>query len=362
MSCIYPNSNNTATSSSRLLLPHALETSVPAMEDTPLARVTADDLIIDPAFAPAFMDSDVMAPLSLMQPPKVPANRKDWFLEPETWKISHDVDSAVGGSVDRATMKKYIVTLQSWFERWIVTGSTPFIHDRLYKANFPACVQVAYATLTSYVYRTPATTDAVLQIVEDRSDDLLRENRVEEEEDMDVFAQLSRLHALMVYQIIGLHDGDIRSRHVAEGNIAVQNRWARKLLDSACKTLSNTDAAATQLVGCMPLLYTSTQQQWYLWILSESVRRTWLVATSMGSIFSALQQRWAECPGGIMFTKRSGLWDTASAADWERQCAQKNIVLLQRFECAREFNGLGSDIIDEFSIAMLEITLDSVRG
>ena len=65
--------------------------------------------------------------------------------------------------------------------------------------------------------------DTVLQIVEDRSNDLLRENgavldRVAAEEwadggeqDVDLFAQLTRLHALMVYQIIGLFDGDIRS-------------------------------------------------------------------------------------------------------------------------------------------------------
>lgn len=39
----------------------------------------------------------------------------------------------------------------------------------------------------------------------------------------------------MVYQIIGLFDGDIRSRHVAEGHMAVQDSWAGKLFHSAAK-------------------------------------------------------------------------------------------------------------------------------
>ncbi len=92
------------------------------------------------------------------------------------------------------------------------------------RERLQACVQVAYTTLASYIHRTPANTDTILQIIEDRSNDLLQENgavlnMVGAEEwadgggqDVDLFAQLTRLHALMVYQIIGLFDGDIRSR------------------------------------------------------------------------------------------------------------------------------------------------------
>ncbi|KAF2256873.1 hypothetical protein BU26DRAFT_513630 [Trematosphaeria pertusa] len=328
--------------------------------------ILADDLMLELAFP--LLDSDFAAPSSLIQTPSAPASRADWFLAPETWRISHEVDTSAAVAIGKATMKKYVVEVQSWFERWVTTGSNPFIHPRLYSANFPACVQVAYATLASYIHRTPTNTDTVLQTIEDRSNDLLRENgaaldRVGAEEwadgmeqDVDLFAQLARLHALMVYQIIGLFDGDIRSRHVAEGHIAVQDSWAGKLFHSAAKALSNTHAVATHLVGCLPGPSTYSQQQWYLWILSESIRRTWLVAVSLSAVFSTLQQRWPACPGGVMYTNRSGLWNAASATEWEKQCLGRNVVFLQRFECARLFDDAEPADIDEFGTAILDMT------
>ncbi|KAK2806218.1 hypothetical protein FQN50_005943 [Emmonsiellopsis sp. PD_5] len=390
ISCLYPPSRTRAASSYRPLLPDASRGAVPSVGDDGLlaeAALADDDLMLDLAFP--LMDADFAAPSSLTHPPttRAPATSVDWFLAPETWRISHRMDPIAAGAVGKATMKKYIAVLQSWFDRWVTTGSNPFIHPRLYSANFPACVQVAYGALASYIHRTPANTDTVLQIIEDRSTELLRENGavltmdraggVEEEwadreqdvdtTSIDLFAQLTRLHALMVYQLIGLFDGDIRSRHVTQGRMAVQDSWARKLFHSAARALSlsspNTHAVATHLTGCLPRPSTPSQQQWYLWILSESIRRTWLVAVSVSPIFSALQRGWAACPGGIMYTNRSGVWDAGSAAEWEEQCAAGGDVgvgvgFLQRFECARLFEDVGPGEVDEFGMAMLDMTVN----
>ncbi|KAK4690466.1 hypothetical protein P7C71_g6332, partial [Lecanoromycetidae sp. Uapishka_2] len=372
--CVYPPSISKAASSSRPLLSDALRSSVPRVEVAANASSRAANSILEnnPMLDLAFplMDSDFTVQSSLNQTPSAPATRADWFLAPETWRVSHRVDTLADMPVGKATIKKYVAVLQSWFERWVTTGSNPFIHACLYSTNFPACVQVAYTTLASYVHRTPANADTVLQIVEDRSNDLLRENKAvldrvgaEEwvdggEQDIDLFAQLTRLQALMVYQIIGLFDGDIRSRHVAEGHMAVLNSWAGRLLHSAAKTLSNTRTAAMHLAGCLPTPFTYLQQQWYLWILSESIRRSWLVAVSLSPIFFALQQRWSACPGGIMYTNRSGLWNAASATEWEKQCLEGNVAFLQRFECARLFDDAEPADIDEFGTAMLEITFN----
>lgn len=379
-SCVYPPSRRRAASSPRPLLSDALRGSVPGVEDGLFAEVAgntssrtanlilADDFMLDLAFP--LLDSDFAAPSSPIQMPSAPATRADWFLAPETWRISHRVDTSAAMPVGKAAMKKYVAVLQSWFERWVTTGSNPFIHSCLYRADSPACVQVAYATLASYIHRTPANTDTVLQIVEDRSNDLLRENGAilgsfgaekwadGGEQDVDLSAQLTRLHALMVYQIIGLFDGDIRSRHVAEGHMAVQDSWASRLFHSAAKALSNTHAAATHLVGCLPTPSTYSQQQWYLWILSESIRRAWLVAVSLSPVYSALQQRWAACPGSVMYSNRSGLWDAASATEWEKQCLESNLAFLQRFDCATLFDDAEVADIDEFGMAILDMTFN----
>lgn len=331
--------------------------------------VFADDLPLDLEFP--LLDSDFAAPSSLIPTSSAPATRPDWFLAPEAWRIPYRVATSADVAVSKATMKKYVPVLQSWFERWVTAGGNPFIHSRLYSVNFPACVQVAYATLASYNHRTPANTDTVLRILEDRSNDLLQENGAvlkmvgaeewadEGEPNVNLFAQLTRLHALMVYQVIGLFDGDIRSRHVAESHMAVQDGWAAKLFHSAAKALSNTHAPAAHLVGCLPRPSTYSQEQWYLWILSESIRRTWLVAVSLSPVFSALQQRWSVCPGGVMYTNRSGLWDAASATEWEKQCLGRNVAFLQRFDCASLLDDAKPADIDEFGTAILDMTFNA---
>lgn len=329
----------------------------------------ADDFTLDLAFP--LMGCDFNVPSSLIQMTGALTSKVDWFLAPETWRISHQRDTSAVVIISKDTMKMHVVKMQSWFERWVTTGSNPFIHSFLYSAKFPAYVQVAYATLASYIHRTPANTDMVLQIVENRSNDLLRENGAvmdragtEEwvdgrEQDIGLFTQLGRLHALMVYQSIGLYDGDIRARHVAQGHIAVQDSWAGKLVHAAAKTLSNTNAIATHLVDWIPGPLNSLQQQWNLWILSESIRRTWLVSVSLTSIFLTLQQRWKACPGGVMYTNRVGLWDAASAAEWEKQCLGRDVAFLQRFHCGMLFTDVEPADVDEFGIAIVDMTFNS---
>ncbi|KAK3393230.1 hypothetical protein B0H63DRAFT_530917 [Podospora didyma] len=182
-----------------------------------------DDFVLDLAF-PA-TDIDFTAPAGGETSAPAKSNRADWFLAPETWAISHY----------GASTSTYVAAPGK-----AAMNNNPFIHARLYSANFPVCVQVAYATLASYMHRTPVNTGTVLQIIEDRSNDLLQSNGAvmsmaaggggDEEwtadgggadQNVDLYAQLTRLHALMAYQIMGLFDGDIRSRHVAQGHMAV---------------------------------------------------------------------------------------------------------------------------------------------
>ncbi|KAK5064438.1 hypothetical protein LTR84_000271 [Exophiala bonariae] len=348
---------------------HQSQTGIAGHISPSTAELILDDgLMLDLTFQ--LFDREISTPTSLVQASNVPTMKADWFLAPETWKISHGVEPSSALPVGKTTMKNYMKILQSWFERWVTTGSSPLFHHCLYSTNSPACVQVAYATLSSYIYRTSANTETILQIVEDRSNDLLRDNgatldRVgddkwadEEHQDVELFVQLTRLHALLVYQIIGLLESDLRSRHVAEGRLAVQTSWARKLFQSAGTVLSNAHSVDTQLVGFLSIASNYSQQQWYLWILSESIRRVWLVAVSLSSIFSALQRGWGTCPGGIMYTHRSGLWNAASATEWEKHCSGKQVEFLHRFGSTKLFDDAEPADVDEFGTAMLDMTFN----
>ncbi|PVH98357.1 hypothetical protein DM02DRAFT_596084 [Periconia macrospinosa] len=317
ISCAYPPSRRKLASSARLLLPNTSKGLAPTIQDALHASVI----------------------------------KTEWFLAPETWRICHDVDNPAEVAVlHKGILKKYVAEVQSWFERWVTTGSNPFIHPLLYSVNFPACVQIAYSTLTSYIHRTPENTETILQAVEDRSHDLVQQN--EEVDEENLFAQIARLHALMVYQTIGLFDGDIRSRYVAESHINVQSNWASKLYQSAAKTLSYTYAAEG-----LPNPSTSLQQQWYLWVQSESIRRTWLVSGAISSIFLTLLHRTPTCPGSVMYTNRTGLWGAESATEWEKQCLDRDAAFMQRFESVKLFDDMEPADVDEFGTAMLSMTV-----
>lgn len=367
------NNNNTFSSST---------TTIAAAADLLFAEQD-NNFMFDLDF-PLTENNDFPLLSSLIPTPSAPPSKADWFLAPETWQVSHGALTSVDAGLVKATMKKYIAVLQSWLERWVNTGSNPFIHARLYSANFPACVQVAYATLASYIHRTPANEDAVFQIVEDRCNDLVRENGAvlsknnnnngddeawvdQEQEDVtiDLFAQLARLQALVIYQIIGLFDGDIRSRHVSESRLSLQESWCAKLFQTAGKILPLSTNPSHSHPHHLHHAPSSTNQQWHLWILSESIRRTWLVSKSVNSVFRVLQRQWSSCPGGVMYTNRAGLWDALSASEWDRHRREKNVVFLQRFECIRllddddeiENNAAGHrNDLDEFGLAMLDMT------
>lgn len=179
-----------------------------------------------------------------------------------------------------------------------------------------------------------------------------------EEKEVDLFTQLARLHALIVYQIIRLFNGEIHTRHVAEGHMAVQDTWAHKHPHLASRTLSDSRSVATQLIRFPLRSSNNSQQQWSMWLLSESIRRTWLVAVSFFPTFSALQQGWSVCPGSVMYTNCSGLWDAASATEWDKRCLGRDVAFLQHFECAKLFDNAQPADVNEFGIAMLEMTFD----
>ncbi|CAK7232379.1 hypothetical protein SCUCBS95973_008240 [Sporothrix curviconia] len=163
----------------------------------------------------------------------------------------------------------------------------------------------------------------ILKIVEDQASKLVNEydhGNGDPAQSLSLLDQVARLHALIVYQSISLFDGDIRTRHLAEARLPLLGQWSQQLLSSARQKFSSTTALLDMTVAlhCGPM--DSDEHPWYLWILTESIRRTWLIGGGLEAIYSMLQRGWYPCPGGVMFTTRQGVWDAPSALAWEETC------------------------------------------
>ena len=217
---------------------------------------------------------------------------------------------------------------------------------------------------------------------------------------LDTPTHLARTQALFVYQLIRLFDGDIRARAQAEGDAETLRTWCRQMLESAqldcaaaelCShslmatppnpsshtdtitAVANledhrlhahnpntvTDNSTTTNPLSLPTLPNQTPPPdllWRAWTLSESLRRTYLAATFMQSVYDALRQGWAACPGGLAFTAQRGLWEAASGYEWAAACALGPWAMPQSLESWRILERGAPAEADEFAVAVLEIS------
>lgn len=323
---------------------------------------------IDHSTSAAFsLDLNLLPSVSLLHQP-----RSVWFLMPEAWKIEHGgpIECLDSSAVYNIDIKSLVVVIQGWLESWTKTGCNPFIHPQLYRMRFPGCLQVAYTTLTSYLNRTASNTEIILRIVNEQAGVLLvdkdskdKSNDVIDAGQFDTLEKLARVHALLVYQSIGLFDGDIRSRHLAEERIPILDRLADEMIETASRINLPSYTHDSSISSDISLSYPfkdNTERIWHAWIIAESVRRTWRISKLLQSMFCIMQRGWFFCPGGIYLTTRRGFWDASTASEWEKLCSEVDAGFKRRFDTPDIFL-LNSQDVDEFGTFMLESTYGSER-
>ncbi|GAB1320962.1 hypothetical protein MFIFM68171_11172 [Madurella fahalii] len=309
------------------------------------------------------------------------------------------------------------------------------MHSQLYRGWMPECVEDAYTSLATYHAAAPGAKATALHIIEERVNRLIRSQPPDECNVaglssgflVDTPTHLARTQALFVYQLVRLFDGDIRARARAETHIDVLHTWANRMLESArldcaaaellstspaeqsgmmllpmsstttnddlfqVRSTPSTDTAAMSHDGnalslpSNPFLlppHASTPLLWHAWITAESIRRTYLAATFMQSVYNTLKQGWSICPGGAAFTALNGLWDARSGYAW-LEVLQSSLrastegggegilskglspwALIQSLEGWRVLEAARPEEVDEFTRAVLEISygVERVEG
>ncbi|KAK1241170.1 hypothetical protein MKX08_001144 [Trichoderma sp. CBMAI-0020] len=257
-----------------------------------------------------------------------------WFLLPESWVIVHQPASYQQSESLNGSLLDSTESILSWLQQWVNDCSCPFIHAHLYKDDLPSCIQNAFTATAAYFAKTAANKGLILRIIEGHCNALLDqlEASLDVGEDTiasSTFHHLARTQTLLIYQIIRLFDGDIRSRAQAENSMEFLLSWASQLWESASKdaalaiyekvsmTTSVTtgrcsnvsDSNAFRVDGSVPAL-------WRAWYVAESIRRTYVAIIFVQGMYQTLKQGWAFCPGGVSFTVKDGLWDSPSAHTW----------------------------------------------
>jgi len=301
-----------------------------------------------------------------------------WFTSPETWKIDRFLQVEYN-SFTIIGLKRLTIKIHRWLTEWVEKGSNPFIHSRLYRTRFPRCVQDAYTALSCYLHKTASNEQTIFRVIEDRAKQLLAENSIPSADSLleninsssvtlDSLEHIARVQALLVYQVLCLYDGDIRLRHIAESHIPVLNSWMEQMVEHASHAVclggsvissaheqTTVGSSLSDIAHCGNLL-------WYSWILAESIRRTWLVASGIQGAYLVIQQgRAIPCQGGMMFTTRQGVWEAQSARAWEKLCSEVNVGLMQVAETDKLFIEVAPEDVDDFTVLILQATFGEER-
>lgn len=276
-----------------------------------------------------------------------------WFLRDETWVVQHGHDESI--CVEAMDLRSLIRAVEDMLLCWAMGGHNSFIHRRLYEKGMPKCVQDAFTTLASYAGRTPAVTETILQIADERSSELERQPEPAKSGPDGIREHLARVHALFVYEFIRLFDGSVRLRASAEQQIPTLRRWVVQMCEAAkqCRAKDELDHRPQYWTASVSEReYQTSADMWRLWILTESVRRTQLVIDTIANTYETMSKGWAQCTGAVMFTARRGLWEADSAVKWFDMCCEKPPLLVPPLRPGSLISQYPADEFDDFATLM----------
>jgi hypothetical protein len=221
-----------------------------------------------------------------------------------------------------------------WLTEWIETGSNPFIHRQLYRVCFPDEIQGAYMALSAYLHKTASNTQIVYRIIEDRVTKLVEQGLLLDLpiSNRDSVLNLSRVQALLVYQCIGLYDGNVRLRYLAEQHIPVLESWVMTVMEQTSQLASSATPPHNAA----------------LWLIIAGVQGLYKLFMTPNST--------VPCMGGTLFTTRRGFWEAPNAKAWERACTERYAGLVRLTETEKMFALVPKEEISEFAKVVLECT------
>ena len=334
-----------------------------------------------------------------------------WFLTPQTWTthpIPHE-DLERLRSTNNSSIKRTIGQVQRIISSWATTGSTPFIHQRLYRERMPLCVGDAFTSLATYVLQSQVPTqgkggvhraalegsceggrggeqnaarDMLLRLIGNRILQTVeghgQANNGGGGRGLDAFTHIARVHALLVLVTIGLFDGDVRLRHIAERHLSTLAEWSRAMLESVGRAATTGELIFGSLLddpedgssssNSEQLVFpanTKTQTPadglWTAFILSETARRTYLVVDAICGGYQTLLDGQLHCGGGLHLTTRAGVWDAGSAWAWTKLCAEMDVGFMEHGETGRLFGERRPEEVDSFGRMVMEATYGRER-
>lgn len=288
-----------------------------------------------------------------------------WFLSPSAWDVDHvPVPEDARCVYPTSGVEYFVDKMKTWFDQWASENQCPIIHPRLYGSDLPNPLQSALATWITYrAAVTPTSSRIALQMAKDWSQALVDTQSVPdlfESNGPCLITHLSRTQSLLLFELICLFDGDVASRAHGELILPVLVNWVDALfrkakIDASAEHFLDPEALLNQPSITQLATDGTHASKWRAWILSESIRRTWIAASLLNAAFGMMKDVYTVCPGSIIFTLRTGLWSAAGPREWllaiEKESSVKEVVSCRRLDTL--YTTAKPSDVDEFGQALL---------
>ncbi|KAJ6096629.1 hypothetical protein N7486_007375 [Penicillium sp. IBT 16267x] len=232
----------------------------------------------------------------------------------------------------------------------VLENQTPWCHPKLYQNYMPRAMQDAFACCALYMSKNETNAAVIMALFDARIIDL-----ISTPEPTTTVELLARVHALILYQVMRLFDGDIRSNATAGALFA-------SLESSVLTLLSRLHLPhPSDSLEPMPQSVDAVHNFWDTWILEESARRTVLLAFFFMQIYKVLRGTPnLVCDGklGIQHSwyLSSHLWSARDAFDFAVAWAEKPHYIVGNMDFSWVLTSAQPDDLDIFG-KMLLVTL-----
>ncbi|KAI9738304.1 MAG: hypothetical protein M1834_008802 [Cirrosporium novae-zelandiae] len=187
-------------------------------------------------------------------------------------------------------------------------NQTEWMHPVLYKSYMPPSIRDAQAACSLYVNKNSENEASVFRFIDIKVNELVASEFPHIPIDM-----LARVQAILLYQIIRLHDGNIRQRANGEAQNQLLLEWAHDLH----KFITRQDIESSS----SPDNPTSIPQSLESWALFESARRTSLFCSFFLSQYNILKFGHCDqdlCPfANSTWTASAHLWNAQTTFDFK---------------------------------------------
>ncbi|UQC90320.1 uncharacterized protein CLUP02_15850 [Colletotrichum lupini] len=306
----------------------------------PLDMGDLEDANFDLAFD-ELITSDAFLEGALIAPPLTP--KPDDMLVPSYDSAPGSLESVIANRLQYALdeIEKVPTTV-------VMENQAPWSHPCLYRAHMPRDMQDAQACCALYIAKNKINSSFVLRTIQARAHELLASPMPKNRLDI-----LARFHAILLYQIIRLFDGDISMRASAQHTLSSLEHTILALLPFVKWEPEQPATGPAQDYTACP-----TKDFWQEWIFQESARRTifftcfFLVAYSalVGTLTNGCEERYVFCQS---WTMSAHLWKAPTVVDFAVAWKEKQhlVITSQGFEEA--LRDAAADDIDAFGKILL---------